>query len=115
MMSLTVLLLFALTMTMGVPIAFAMGVSAATVIWWNDFPLTVLAQRTINALDSVPLLAVPMFIFAAALFNAAGITRHLFDLIRLAAASSSACRPCFCCFPRWRRPPSVRSSHPAFR
>ncbi len=84
MMSLTVLLLFALTMTMGVPIAFAMGVSAATVIWWNDFPLTVLAQRTINALDSVPLLAVPMFIFAAALFNAAGITRHLFDLIRLA-------------------------------
>ena len=46
-------------------------------------PLAVLAQRTINALDSVPLLAVPMFIFAAALFNAAGITRHLFDLIRL--------------------------------
>lgn len=84
MMSLAVLLLFALTMMMGVPIAFAMGVSAASVIWWNDFPITVLAQRTINALDSVPLLAVPMFIFAAALFNAAGITRHLFDLIRLA-------------------------------
>jgi len=83
MMSLTVLLLFMLTMLMGMPIAFAMGVSAASVIWWNDFPVSVLAQRTINALDSVPLLAVPMFIFAAALFNAAGITRHLFDLIRL--------------------------------
>ena len=83
MMSLTVLLLFMLGMVMGVPLAFAMGVSAASVIWWNDFPVSVIAQRTINALDSVPLLAVPMFIFAAALFNAAGITRHLFDLIRL--------------------------------
>jgi len=83
MMSLAVLLLFMLTMLMGMPIAFSMGVSAATVIWWNDFPVSVLAQRTINALDSVPLLAVPMFIFAAALFSAAGITDHLFHLIRL--------------------------------
>ena len=83
MMSLAVLLLFLLTMLMGMPIAFAMGVSAASVIWWNDFPVSVLAQRTINALDSVPLLAVPMFIFAAALFGAAGITDHLFHLIRL--------------------------------
>lgn len=83
MMSLAVLLLFLATMLMGLPIAIAMGVSAASVIWWNDFPVSVLAQRTVNALDSVPLLAVPMFIFAAALFNAAGITRHLFNLIRL--------------------------------
>jgi tripartite ATP-independent transporter DctM subunit len=43
----------------------------------------VLAQRTVNALDSVPLLAVPMFILAASLFGASGITKHLFVLIRL--------------------------------
>ncbi len=83
MMSLAVLLLFLVTMLMGVPIAMSMGLSAAAVIWFNDMPLAVVAQRTINSLDSVPLLAVPMFILAAALFGASGITRHLFELIRL--------------------------------
>ncbi len=83
MMSLAVLVLFLVTMLMGVPIAVSMGLSAAAVIWFNDLPLAVVAQRTINALDSVPLLAVPMFILAAALFSASGITRHLFELIRL--------------------------------
>jgi tripartite ATP-independent transporter DctM subunit len=83
MMSLVLLLMFVATMLMGVPIAMSMGISAAVVIWANGLPLAVVAQRTINALDSVPLLAVPMFILAAALFGASGITRHLFVLIRL--------------------------------
>ncbi len=83
MMSLMVLGIFLVTMMMGVPIAVAMGVAAAAVIGFNDLPLAVLAQRTINSLDSVPLLAVPMFILAAALFGASGITKHLFVLIRL--------------------------------
>ena len=83
MMSLALLVLFLLTMLMGAPIAVSMGLSAAIVIWFNDLPLAVVAQRTINALDSVPLLAVPMFILAAALFGASGITKHLFNLIRL--------------------------------
>src|SRR5690606_38597329 len=83
MMSLTVLLLFLATMLMGLPIAVAMGLSAGVVVWWNDLPLAVIAQRTVNALDSTPLLAVPLFIFAAALFNAGGVTTHLFDLVRL--------------------------------
>ncbi len=83
MMSLMVLGIFIVTMMMGVPIAVSMGVAAAVVIGVADLPLAVLAQRTINSLDSVPLLAVPMFILAAALFGASGITRHLFVLIRL--------------------------------
>ncbi|MBF6618068.1 MAG: TRAP transporter large permease [Candidimonas sp.] len=82
-MSLSILVLFLVIMLMGVPIAVAMGVSAGMVIWWHDLPLSVLAQRMTNALDSTPLLAVPMFIFAASLFNASGITGHLFDLVRL--------------------------------
>ena len=83
MMSLSILVLFLVIMLMGVLIAVAMGVSAGMVIWWHDLPLSVLAQRMTNALDSTPLLAVPMFIFAASLFNASGITGHLFDLVRL--------------------------------
>lgn len=83
MMSLSVLVIFVVTMMLGLPIAVSMGLSAGVVIWLADMPLSVLAQRTINALDSVPLLAVPMFIFAAALFGASGITRHLFTVIQM--------------------------------
>jgi tripartite ATP-independent transporter DctM subunit len=83
MMSLTILILFLVIMLMGVPIAVSMGVSAGIVLWWFDLPLSVLAQRMVNALDSTPLLAVPMFIFAACLFNASGITDRLFTLVRM--------------------------------
>jgi tripartite ATP-independent transporter DctM subunit len=83
MMSLAALLLFLAMMLLGLPIAFSMGLSAALVIWWADLPLAVIAQRSVNALDSSPLLAVPLFIFAASLFNHAGITKHLFELIRV--------------------------------
>ena len=83
MMSLVVLTLFLAFTLIGAPIGVAMGSAAAFVIWWFDFPLTVIAQRTVNALDSAPLLAVPMFIFAAALFNESGVTGHLFSLVRL--------------------------------
>ncbi|MFY8114420.1 MAG: TRAP transporter large permease [Rhabdaerophilum sp.] len=83
MLSLTVLFLFLALTLIGAPIAVAMGFSAAFVIWWGDFPLTVIAQRSVNALDSAPLLAVPLFIFAAALFNESGVTNHLFALVRL--------------------------------
>jgi tripartite ATP-independent transporter DctM subunit len=83
MMSLVAVLLFLVLTIAGLPIAFAMGLSAGAVIGWFDLPLAVIAQRTVNALDSTPLLAVPMFIFAAAIFNAAGITAQLFDFVRM--------------------------------
>jgi tripartite ATP-independent transporter DctM subunit len=83
MMSLVAVALFLGLTIAGLPIAFALGLSAGSVIWWFDLPLAVIAQRTVNALDSTPLLAVPMFIFAAAIFNAAGITAQLFDFVRM--------------------------------
>ncbi|MFO1195368.1 MAG: TRAP transporter large permease [Burkholderiaceae bacterium] len=82
-MSLVAVVLFLLLVVMGLPIAMSMGVAAGAVIWWFDMPLAVVAQRTVNALDSTPLLAVPMFIFAAAIFNCAGITEQLFDFVRM--------------------------------
>ena len=83
MMSLIATCLFLVFMCLGLPIAAALGLSAGAVIVWYDMPLSVIAQRTVNSLDSTPLLAVPMFIFAACIFNTAGITQHLFDFIRM--------------------------------
>ena len=83
MLSATAILLFFLFVIMGLPVAVALGLGSAVAIWWFDMPLAVIAQRIVNSLDSTSLLAVPMFIFAAALFNATGLTGQLFDFIRM--------------------------------
>jgi len=70
-------------LSLALPIAAALGLAAGAAIFLYDLPLAVIAQRTVNSLDSTPLLAVPMFIFAACIFNTAGITQHLFDFIRM--------------------------------
>lgn len=82
-MSFLLLTIFLITLLMGVPIAVSMGISSTVVIILNDLPISVLAQRSINALDSTPLLAVPLFILAANILNASGVTQHIFELIRL--------------------------------
>ena len=83
MLSTTAILLFFLFVVLGLPVAIALGLGSALAIWWFDMPLAVVAQRIVNSLDSTSLLAVPMFIFAAALFNATGLTAQLFDFIRM--------------------------------
>lgn len=83
MLSLTAIVLFVLLLATGAPIAVALGLGSAAALWFFDMPLAVVAQRIVNALDSTTLLAVPMFVFAAALFNATGLTAQLFDFIRM--------------------------------
>ena len=83
MMSATLLILFLALMIIRLPIAVCLGLSSATVMILFNLPMTVLAQRTVNALDSTPLLAVPLFIFAANLLSLSGVTNHLFELVRM--------------------------------
>lgn len=75
--------LFLVTLVAGLPVAVCLGLSSAVVILAFDLPIAVLAQRMVNAIDSTSLLAVPLFIFAANLLGVTGVTRHLFDLVRL--------------------------------
>ncbi|MBR9838822.1 MAG: TRAP transporter large permease [Rhodobacteraceae bacterium] len=82
-MSLLLLSIFAVLLALGAPIAVCLGLSSAVVIVTQGLPVSVLAQRSLNALDSSPLLAVPLFIFAASLLNATGVTTHFFDLVRM--------------------------------
>ena len=82
-MTALLLTLFVVLLVAGAPIAVCLGLSSAIVIVTQGLPVSVLAQRSLNALDSSPLLAVPLFIFAASLLNATGVTTHLFDLVRM--------------------------------
>lgn len=82
-MTATLIILFLAFLVLGVPVAVGLGLSSAAVIIMFHLPVAVLAQRLVNALDSSPLLAVPLFIFAANLLSVTGVTRHLFDLVRM--------------------------------
>lgn len=82
-MTLTLLILFALFLIIGAPIAVALGLSSAVTIIANGLPASVLLQRAVNSIDSSPLLAVPLFIMAAALLSATGVTTYMFDLVRM--------------------------------
>lgn len=82
-MSLILISIFVMSLILGAPIAVCLGLSSAIVIVTHELPVSVVAQRSLNALDSSPLLAVPLFIFAASLLNATGVTAHLFELVRM--------------------------------
>jgi tripartite ATP-independent transporter DctM subunit len=65
---------------LGVPVAFAIGLSALTnLMLKGELPLTIMVQRMVNGLDSFPFLAIPLFILAGQLLNKAGITDRIFD------------------------------------
>ena len=83
MLSLIALALFAVFLVLGMPVAVALGLGAGAALWHAHMPLAVVAQRMVNALDSTTLLAVPMFILAASIFSAGGLTQQLFDFIRM--------------------------------
>jgi tripartite ATP-independent transporter DctM subunit len=75
--------LFTAFMTIGMPIAHAMGLAAVlTLLWEGQVPALVLAQQYYAALDNFALLAVPLFIIAGELMNVGGITERLVAMSR---------------------------------
>ncbi len=91
--SLLLVLLFALN----VPVAFAIAISALSFFFVAEgLPLDIFFQKMVAATDSYPLLAVPFFVLAGSLMNAAGITRRLLHLAdamvgHLTGALAQAC------------------------
>lgn len=83
MNGLTLVLLFIVLTVLGLPIAYSLGLSSVVYLLVTDIPLTVLAHRLPNALNSFPLVAVPLFIFAGSLMNTSGITDRLFKTARI--------------------------------
>ena len=62
------------------PIVFALPTSALLYLIITDsFPPMLVVQRVASGLESYVLLAIPLFIFAGNLFNAAGISTRIFD------------------------------------
>jgi tripartite ATP-independent transporter DctM subunit len=78
---LMVVLLFLLFLMLGMPVAFAIGISgAAFFLFTPDLPYSMVVQRTIASTQSFTMLAIPLFVFAGNLMNKTGITTRLIRL-----------------------------------
>jgi len=75
--------IFCLTLFLGMPIAFVLGITGALLILVIDVPLTVLPNRMWSQLATFPFLAVPFFILAGEIMNEAGITQRLVSFANL--------------------------------
>jgi TRAP-type transport system large permease protein len=68
-------------MGLGVPLAFSLVLTGASMAWVLGFWDTQLfAQNMVAGVDSFPLLAVPFFILAGELMNAGGISRRIIEM-----------------------------------
>jgi tripartite ATP-independent transporter DctM subunit len=66
-----------------VPVAFSMAVAAAIVLWLRDVSFALIPQRMFMAVNSFPLLAVPLFILVGQIMNTGGVSRKIFDFCRV--------------------------------
>jgi tripartite ATP-independent transporter DctM subunit len=76
-----VVVAFTLFLLMGMPVAFAIGISGCVFFLQHpELPSTIPIQLTISETQNFALLAVPLFILAGNLMNNGGITHRLLEL-----------------------------------
>lgn len=72
--------IFLLLAVVGVPLAFAMGLSAAfTMMFVLDISLTAFFSRAFAGIDAFSLLAIPFFVFVGELLTGGGMSQRLID------------------------------------
>ena len=69
---------FVALFVLGFPVVIALAMPCIAYLLINGFPLDLIAQRTLYALDSFPLVAVPVFLFVGSLMNSAGISKYIY-------------------------------------
>lgn len=77
---------FAVLLLMGMPVAFAIGISGALFfIQHPELPYTIPIQQTVSQTQNFALLAIPLFIMAGNFMNKSGITEELLNLASVIA------------------------------
>lgn len=78
MMGFVVIAVFVVLFMLGFPVVLAIGIPSIVYLLVNDLPIDVISQRTLYALDSFPLVAVPVFLFVGSVMNHAGISNYIY-------------------------------------
>ena len=77
-MSYVVVAAFCILFMLGWPVVLAILIPSIVYVLFNGIPIELIGQRMSYALDSFPLVAVPIFIFVGNFMNQAGITERIF-------------------------------------
>jgi tripartite ATP-independent transporter DctM subunit len=79
---LLVTIMFIVFLAMGIPVAFAIGIAGTFFFlqYTQQLPFTMTIQLAISQTQNFPLLAIPLFIFAANLMNETGLTQRIITL-----------------------------------
>ena len=73
-------IVFALLLTLGVPVAFALAAASLATLLYLDLPSVVLVQQIQAGTGSASLIAIPLFIFAGEIMMRGGISERLIAL-----------------------------------
>jgi len=74
---------FALLCALGVPVAYALGLSALVAAIWIDIPLEAVMLKISDGTDDFALLAIPFFVLAGAIMAEGGMAMRLINLARV--------------------------------
>jgi TRAP-type C4-dicarboxylate transport system permease large subunit len=74
---------FALLILIRTPIAFALGFSSIFTALYSGLDLMIIAQRMVNGMESIPLIAIPFFILAGQIMSEGRIAERLVNLASL--------------------------------
>ncbi|MBV8041855.1 TRAP transporter large permease [Pluralibacter sp.] len=77
------LVTFVVLMALGMPVAYAVGLTAVVVTAFADFSLDGLIITIFHSTDNVNLLTIPFFVFAGAIMAEGGMARRLVDFAGL--------------------------------
>ena len=70
---------FAILLFLGLPVGFGLALASLGAIVYSGYPLALFGQRLFTAVDSFPLMAIPLFMLAGSLMSHGGITRRIID------------------------------------
>jgi tripartite ATP-independent transporter DctM subunit len=74
---------FAALCALGVPVAYALGLSALAGAWWIDVPFEAVILKISDGTDDFALLAIPFFVLAGAIMAEGGMAQRLINLARI--------------------------------
>jgi C4-dicarboxylate transporter DctM subunit len=71
---------FLFFLAIGMPVVFVLGIAATlTLLLTTDVPITIVAQRIFDGLNSFTIMAIPFFVVAGVIMDAGGISRRIVD------------------------------------
>ena len=71
---------FVVSLLLGMPIAISMGAASVVSIFISGLPITFLVQVMFEALNSFPLIAIPLFILAGGIMEKGGLSQRIVNI-----------------------------------